>query len=309
MPALWGRATVRRTMWFPDRRIQRDLRHAGFADSEVRAVRESPPMWAQLTAFYRADGRIERVEAAFSGATGQPGLIRFFSPPAPAVCTHASYGALAHELGHALQFPPQWQPPGAFDSAPAYARARELGEAHAWLNQYRLVRAKQGGAPETQQLQLIENDADFATQPVDLFARIAEREAAGWSDAEILDELAVLNANMFPCGMGEGNFKTYGQCNRWDWWQATQARHPAFRDFLQRLPRAPNANDQKVLMKFNLLSAPASADAQALARWADALGGCGPQGGLDALYALSCAALPGARPGVGAGAIQSSKSA
>ena len=291
-----------------ERRIQRDLRHAGFADSEVRAVRESPPMWAQLTAFYRADGRIERVEAAFSGATGQPGLIRFFSPPAPAVCTHASYGALAHELGHALQFPPQWQPPGAFDSAPAYARARELGEAHAWLNQYRLVRAKQGGAPETQQLQLIENDADFGTQPVDLFARIAEREAAGWSDAQILDELAVLNANMFPCGMGEGNFKTYGQCNRWDWWQATQARHPAFRDFLQRLPRAPNANDQKVLMKFNLLSAPASADAEALARWADALGGCGPQGGLDALYALSCAALPGARPGVGAGAIQSSKS-
>ena len=55
-------------MWFPDRRIQRDLRHAGFADSEVRAVRESPPMWAQLTAFYRGDGRIERVEAAFSGA-------------------------------------------------------------------------------------------------------------------------------------------------------------------------------------------------------------------------------------------------
>ena len=188
-------------MWFPDRRIQRDLRHAGFADSEVRAVRESPPMWAQLTAFYRGDGRIERVEAAFSGATGQPGLIRFFSPPAPAVCMHASYGALAHELGHALQFPQQWQPPGAFDSAPAYARARELGEAHAWLNQYRLVRAKQGGAPETQQLQLIENDADFGTQPVDLFARIAEREAAGWSDAQILDELAVLNANMFPCGM------------------------------------------------------------------------------------------------------------
>ena len=67
-----------------ERRIPRDLRHAGFADSELRAVRESPPMWAQLTAFYRADGRIERVEAAFSGATGQPGLIRFFSPPAPA---------------------------------------------------------------------------------------------------------------------------------------------------------------------------------------------------------------------------------
>ena len=39
------------------------------------------------------------------------------------------------------------------------------------------------------------------------------------------------------------------------------------------------------------------------------LASCGPQGGLDALYALSCAALPGARPGVGAGAVQSSKSA
>ena len=52
-----------------------------------------------------------------------------------------------------------------------------------------------------------------------------------------------------------------------------------------------------------------AAEADALARWADALGGCGPQGGLDALYALSCAALPGARPGVGAGAVQSSKSA
>ena len=296
-------------MWFLTQRIQRDLRRAGFAEAECQAVRDTPAMWAQLTQFYERGGRVERVDADFSGATGAPDAIRFFCPPSPAACAHSTFGALAHELGHALQCPEQWLPVASFGSAQAYARARELGEAHAWLNQYRLVRAKQGGAPETQQLQLIENDADFGTQPVDLFARIAEREAAGWSDAQILGELAVLNANMFPCGMGEGNFKTYGQCNRWDWWQATQARHPAFRDFLQRLPRAPNANDQKVLMKFNLLSAPASADAQARARWADALGGCGPPGGLDALYALSCAALPGARPGVGAGAVQSSKSA
>ena len=290
-------------------RILRDLRHAGFADDEAQAVRHTPAMWAQLADFHRQGGRIERVDAGFSAATGQPGLIRFFHPPAPAVCTHATFGSLAHELGHALLFPPQWQPAASFADAQAYARSRELGEAHAWLNQYRLCRAKVGGAPECGHVQWIENDEDFGTRPVDLFARIAERELAGWGEAQILDELAVLNANMFPSGMGEGNFKTYGQCNRWDWWQATQARHPAFRDFLQRLPRAPNANDQKVLMKFNLLSAPASADAQALARWADALGGCGPQGGLDALYALSCAALPGARPGVGAGAVQSSESA
>ena len=270
-------------------RILRDLRHAGFADDEAQAVRHTPAMWAQLADFHRQGGRIERVDAGFSAATGQPGLIRFFHPPAPAVCTHATFGSLAHELGHALLFPPQWQPAASFADAQAYARSRELGEAHAWLNQYRLCRAKVGGAPEGGHVQWIENDEDFGTRPVDLFARIAEREAAGWHEAQLLDELAVLNANMFPSGMGEGNFKTYGQCNRWDWWQATQARQPAFRDFLQRLPRAPNANDQKVLMKFNLLSAPASADAQALARWADALGGCGPQGGLDALYALSCA--------------------
>ena len=72
-------------MWFLARRILRDLRHAGFADDEAQAVRQTPAMWAQLTDFHRQGGCIERVEAAFSAATGQPGLIRFFHPPAPAV--------------------------------------------------------------------------------------------------------------------------------------------------------------------------------------------------------------------------------
>ena len=95
-------------MWFLARRILRDLRHAGFADDEAQAVRQTPAMWAQLADFHRQGGRIERVDAGFSAATGQPGLIRFFHPPAPAVCTHATFGSLAHELGHALLFPPQW---------------------------------------------------------------------------------------------------------------------------------------------------------------------------------------------------------
>ena len=163
------------------------------------------------------------------------------------------------------------------------------------------MRAKQGGAPETQQLQLIENDADFGTQPVDLFARIAEREAAGRSDAQILDELAALNANMFPCGMGEGNFKTYGQCNRWDWLQATQPPGSPFRRFIAQLPRAPNADDQKLLMKFNLFTPVAALPARGadpLAPLAAALGGVATRGDLPALYALACDTVPGARPGV-----------
>ena len=288
-------------MWFLSRRILRDLREAGFPDAERQAVRDTPAMWAQLTQFYGRGGRVERVDADFSGATGAPDAIRFFCPPPPAACAHSSYGALAHELGHALQCPEQWQPVAQFDSAQAYARARELGEAHAWLNQYRLGRAKQGGAPELAQVLQIENDADFGTTPVDIFARITQREAAGWTEAQILDELAVLNANMFPCGMGEGNLKTYGQCNRWDWLQATRARHPAFTDFLARLPRPPHAGDQKLLMKFNLFTgaqaaAPGVADA-ALDALAQGLTPIRRGDELDALFALGCA-LPGAAPGV-----------
>ncbi len=284
-------------------RILRDLRDAGFAPAERRAVRDTPVMWAQVNQFYEGGGKIERVAADFSGATGSPQAIRFFCPPPPAVCAHSTYGALAHELGHALQCPAQWQPPEAFDRAQAYARARELGEAQAWLNQYRLSRAKQGGAPEVAQVLQIENDSDFGTTPVDIFARIAQREAAGWTDAQVLDELAMLNANMFPCGMGEGNYKTYGQCNRWDWLQATRARHPAFNDFLQRLGRPPHAGDQKLLMKFNAFTgadaaAPTSPDAlQALA---DQLAPVPRGESLGALYALACNAMPHAVPGVAA---------
>ena len=92
-------------MFLLARRILHDLRDAGFDDAEQRAVRDTPAMWAQLTRFYRAGGRVERVAADFSGATGQPGLIRFFCPPSPQPCTHATYGALAHELGVRL-YPP-----------------------------------------------------------------------------------------------------------------------------------------------------------------------------------------------------------
>ena len=285
------------------RRILRDLRHAGFAEDEARAVRDTPAMWAQITSFYQGGGRIERVAAGFSAATGQPGLIRFFCPPAPQACAHASFGALAHELGHALLYPAQWLPATRFASAEGYARSRELGEAHAWLNQYRLCRDKQGGAPERGQVQWIENDDDFGARPVDLFARIARREAAGWREAQIVDELAVLNANMFPSGMGEGNFKTYGQCNRWDWLQATQGADSPFGRFIARLPRPPHADDQKLLMKFNLFTTPAdegvaAAGDDALGPLAAALGSLRTRGDLPALFALARQALPHARPGV-----------
>lgn len=293
-------ATVSASMWFITHRILRDLRHAGFAEGELRAVRDTPAMWAQLTRFVRQGGRIERVDAAFSAATGQPGLIRFFCPPAPAVCTHASYGALAHELGHALQCPQQWRALASFADAESYARAREMGEAHAWLNQYRLCRDKVGGQPEAAQVQLIENEHDFGTQAVDLFARMAAREAAGWPEARILDELAMLNAHMFPSGMGDGNFKTYGQCNRWDWLQACRPDHPRLREFVQQLARAPGANEQKVLMKFKLLDdAPGAADdgGAALTDLATALGRVGARCALSALYELTCAAVPSVRAG------------
>ena len=288
-------------MWFLTQRIQLDLRRAGFSDAERQAVQDTPAMWAQLTQFYENGGRIERVDADFSGATGAPDAIRFFCPSPPAACAHSTFGALAHELGHALQCPEQWLPVASFDSAQAYARARELGEAHAWLNQARLCRAKQGGTPEASQVLQIENDADFGTAPVDIFARVAEREAAGWTDAQILDELAMLNANMFPCGMGAGNFKTYGQCNRWDWLQATRAQHAAFNDFLQRLPRPPHAGDQKLLMKFNLFTGAGGAtteSTEALQALADGLAPTRQGDDLGALYALAQRTLPDAVPGV-----------
>ncbi|MDO5653694.1 MAG: hypothetical protein Q4G39_06285, partial [Brachymonas sp.] len=158
----------------------------------------------------------------------------------------------------------------------------------------------------------IENDHDFGRQTVDIFARIAEREAAGWTEAQILDELATLNANMFPCGMGEGNFKTYGQCNRWDYLLATQERNPVFSAFLQTLQRTPTPNDQKVLMKFNLFTQEESkADAPhppallpGLQPFAQSLCQAGSNCALPDLYHLAAHALPGAQPGVVAGSCQ-----
>ena len=141
----------------------------------------------------------------------------------------------------------------------------------------------------------------IARHGMPLVLAVAEREAAGWTDAQILDELAMLNANMFPCGMGAGNFKTYGQCNRWDWLQATQPPGSPFRRFIAQLPRAPNADDQKLLMKFNLFTPVAAlpaSGADPLAPLAAALGGVATRGDLPALYALACDTVPGARPGV-----------
>lgn len=85
-------------------------------------------------------------------------------------------------------------------------------------------------SPTRTQWLRIENDHDFGTQQIDIFARIAEREAA--VEAAILDELAMLNANMFPAAWAKGNHKTYGQCNRWDWLHTTAQQHPGFSDFL-----------------------------------------------------------------------------
>ena len=293
-------------MLFLKRRILRNLCHAGFPRAESQAVQRTPAMWAQLTQFYESGGRVQRVDADFSGATGAPDAIRFFCPPPPALCAHSTYSALAHELGHALQYPAQWRPIEQFGSAQAYARARELGEAHAWLNQYRLSLAREGGTAEAPPVLQIENDADFGTTPVDIFARIAECEAAGWTEARVLDELALLNANMFPCGMGEGNYKTYGQCNRWDWLQATRAQHPVFNDFLQRLPRPPHAGDQKLLMKFNLFTGANTASElpEALQALADGLAAVQRVDDLAGLYALACRAVPHAVPGVAACAVR-----
>ena len=250
----------------PSAPLETALRQAGFPETELQALRDTRAMAKQLSEFAQAGGHIERVDADFAGANGRPGLIRFYCPPAPQACTHSGYGVLAHELGHALLFPEQWLPPTHFADARGYARARELGEAHAWLNQYRLCTKKVGGLPEVAPVLPIENPHDFGSQPVDIFGRIAERQAAGWSDARTLDELAVLSAHMFPCGMGVDNLKTYGQCDHWDWLKATESRHPTFMDFLQRLGRAPTPHEQKLLTKRHVFI-PTPGDGRMQAAW------------------------------------------
>ena len=246
--------------------FQAELRQAGFDEADLRAIRDTPAMATQLRQFARAGGRIERAAADFAGANGQPGLIRFYCPPQPHACTHSTYGTLAHELGHALFCPQQWQPPTDFADAADYARVRAQGEAHAWLNQYRLCRRKVGGLPEPAPVLPIENAHDFGAQPVDIFARIAEREASGASEAQILEELAVLSAHMFPCGMGDSNFKTYGQCYHWNWLKATESRHPLFTAFLRQLGRPPTPHEQKMLTKLAVFTPPPHPDA-ATASW------------------------------------------
>jgi hypothetical protein len=281
-----------------------DLYAAGMPDEDWQAVQATPAMRAQLRAFARTGGRVERVEADFTGANGMPGLIRFYGPAQPRALPGATFGTLAHELGHALFCPEQWRPPTDFADAHAYARSRELGEAHAWLNQYRLCQARVGGQADTTQWLRIENDHDFGMQQIDIFARIAEREAAGWTEAAILDELAMLNANMFPCGMGEGNHKTYGQCNRWDWLHATAQQHPGFNDFLQRLGRPPNAADQKLITKFNVFTPAQRADVGSavshatVCTLAEQLSSHATRPSLDELYALGLHLLPGCELGV-----------
>ena len=286
--------------------VLRDLRAAGFDMPELLAVRRTPAMWRQLERFYRQGGRIERVDANFSGANSSPGCIRFYGPPAPAVSAYADFGTLAHELGHALFCPEQWREIGSFASAQEYARSRELGEAYAWLNQYRLCRRKLGGKPERRSLLEIENDHDFGRQTIDIFMHIAACEAAGWNDTDILDELATLNANMFPCGMGVTNRKTYGQCNRWDYLLATRERHAAFDGFLRGLSQAPSADVQKVLMKFNLFTQ-ADAPRRSALDWFSArlvvtealpAAKAGSDDGLQQLYGLASQAFPTALPGV-----------
>ena len=277
----------------PSAPLETALRQAGFPDTELQALRDTRAMARQLREFAQAGGRIGRVDADFAGANGQPGLIRFYCPPAPQARTHSGYGVLAHELGHALLLPEQWLPPTHFTDVHGYARARELGEAHAWLNQYRLCTQKVGGLPEVAPVLPIENPYDLGSQPVDLFSRIAERQAAGWSEARILDELAMLSAHMFPCGMGAGNFKTYGQCHHWDWLKATESRHPTFMDFLQRLGRAPTPHEQKLLTKRHVFvpaqggsTTPAPWDRQAVIDLATALREA-PGGDLAQLWALA----------------------
>ena len=239
--------------WRLRNRVSADLQRAGFDRKERGAVLQTPAMWQQLRQLYTQGGRIHRVRADFSAANtschaqGQR-VITFYVPPASVPRTHSTYAVLAHELGHALFYPQQWQALQDFRSAQDYAHAREMGEAYAWLNQYRLSLAH-AAAMVSGQLQ-IENDHDFGVTALDVFAAIQRMEQAGADEAAILRQLAVYNANMFPCGMGAHNDKTYGQCNRWDWYVAMQ---PERLQQLQRsLGRAPWPNEQKLLMKYNV---------------------------------------------------------
>ncbi|SEN69356.1 hypothetical protein [Brachymonas denitrificans] len=86
----------------------------------------------------------------------------------------------------------------------------------------------------------------------DVFGEIAHMKLAGDDDASILEHLATLNANMFPSGMGEGNHKTYGQCNRWDYYLA-HGDGAILADFQRQLQRGPTPDEQKRLVKHGLL--------------------------------------------------------
>ena len=109
-----------------------------------------------------------------------------------------------------------------------------------------------GGRSELYFPLAIENEDDFGVRTRDVFGEIAHRKLAGESDAQILEHLATLNANMFPSGMGEGNHKTYGQCNRWDYYLA-HGDGAILAGFQRRLQRRPNPDEQKRLVKFGLL--------------------------------------------------------
>ena len=227
------------------------LQLAGFPPDELQAVRQTPDMWQQLLQFQARGGRLAHQTASFSAANGHPQQILFYVPEDPQQRVHSRYSTLAHELGHALFFPEQWLPMDRFAHAEAYARSRELGEAHAWLNQYELCLLKQGGRSELFFPLRIENADDFGVQVRDVFGEIARMKLAGDSRERILEHLAQLNARMFPSGMGAGNRKTYGQCNRWDY--ALQQGDQGLPQAFARLAGRPASTDeQKLLTKFGL---------------------------------------------------------
>ena len=232
-------------------RILSDLEEAGFSEADCMAVENTSCMWEQVSLFYRQGGRVVTLRDGFSAASGAPDQITIYRPEDPADCIHSTYATLAHELGHALQEPDQWRPPGDFATADAYAHARELGEAHAWLNEYLLCIARADDAPMPRLELHIENREDFGTHVVEPFSLIVQWHHEGASNAVILERLAELNSHMFPSGMGPGNHKTYGQCNRWDYLMAT-GHHEVLDSFSAAMGRAPLPDEQKVLMKFHL---------------------------------------------------------
>ena len=231
--------------------LLRTLEQAGFPPDELQAVRQTPEMWQQLLQFQARGGQLAHVAADFSAANGHPERILFYVPGDPAQRIHSRYSTLAHELGHALFHLEQWQPISQFASAEAYARSRELGEAHAWLNQYELCLVKQGGRSELYFPLRIENPDDFGVQVRDVFMEIARMKLAGERREAILEHLAQLNANMFPSGMGAGNRKTYGQCNRWDY-ALQQGEQGLPQAFARLAGRAASTDEQKLLTKFSL---------------------------------------------------------